>query len=257
MSASSALRSQYSDRLNRIQEELLLALASVRYMRANLNKPEIDRLSEFAPPKRAALAGLEKRLEETYFIRLTAEFEDVLKDYPSDYYPAIAVPDNANFDWLISRVFRPKKIIQPALRVQIDEVRRFRNALAHRGEKAQPVPFAIGLRLAAPEPVAEIAAGAAPPEKKTEVRKQKTENRRNARVYAIRGRFSNLADRIFSSVLWLLTSGLSPMRVTRPAGRSACRSAGQPARRRSRWSGERTAYWSGRRCPARFSILCG
>ena len=141
-----ALRSQYSDRLNRIQAELKLTLASVHYIRVHLDSQEISRWAEFALVKRATLIAIEERLEDTYFIRLTAEFEGILKERLSAYYPAIAVPDNANLDWLISRVFRPKKTVQPALRVQIDAVRKYRNAIAHRGEKPPKISLALALQ---------------------------------------------------------------------------------------------------------------
>ena len=141
-----ALRSQYSDRLDRLRAELALTLASVCYIRDNLNRPEISRLAEFAAVKRAATVGIEERLSDTYFIRLTAEFEGILKDYLSEYHPIIAVPDNVNFDWLISWVFRPKKIVNPAFRLQIDAVRKYRNAIAHRGAKPALVTFAQALQ---------------------------------------------------------------------------------------------------------------
>ena len=109
MSRIPAIRSQYSDRLNRVQEELLLTDAAIRYIKTNMDRPEISRLPEFALAKRAVLDGMEERMTETYFIRLTAEFEGILNEHLNAYYPVIAVPDNANFDWLMSRVFRPKK----------------------------------------------------------------------------------------------------------------------------------------------------
>jgi len=83
-----------------------------------------------------------RNLEITYFIRLFAEFEGILKDHLTTNHPLVTVSDNPKVDWLISRVMRVESLtIDPALRRQIDLVRSYRNSIAHRSNAAAVVTF--------------------------------------------------------------------------------------------------------------------
>lgn len=78
-------------------------------------------------------------MEATYFIRLYAEFEGILKDHLATNHPAVRVPDKPKVDWLINRVIRAESIaIEPPLRAKMNAVRDYRNALAHRKQKIVP-----------------------------------------------------------------------------------------------------------------------
>ncbi len=94
---------------------------------------EVLRLS----PRDLASAG--RNVEQTYFTRLFAEFEGILKDHLASNHPSVVVSDKATVDWLIRRTTQRETVkITPLLRGRIDAVRSHRNAIAHRGRN--PVP---------------------------------------------------------------------------------------------------------------------
>jgi hypothetical protein len=74
-------------------------------------------------------------LEVTYFVRLTAEFEGVLKDHLRSNHPAIAIPvrrSDWTVDWFISRLVQREKLqITAELRHKLNEIRDYRNSIAH------------------------------------------------------------------------------------------------------------------------------
>ncbi len=59
-------------------------------------------------PKDFVLAN--QNLEATYFIRLYAEFEGILKDHLATNHSRIKVPEKPRVDWLISRVIQAESI---------------------------------------------------------------------------------------------------------------------------------------------------
>lgn len=70
--------------------------------------------------------------KKTYFIRLFAEFEGLLKEHLSTNHPTLSVPDKPKVDQLITLVVKADAIlVDPALRREINKVRDYRNALAH------------------------------------------------------------------------------------------------------------------------------
>lgn len=74
-----------------------------------------------------------RNAEQTYFIRLYAEFEGILKDHLATNHSHVRVPDKPKVDWLISRVLQLEGIsLEQPLRLRLDLVRDYRNSIAHR-----------------------------------------------------------------------------------------------------------------------------
>ena len=121
----------YIQRLRSVQTELAAVRAALAYIERNWQKQDVYldvnvlTLGDFG---RAA-----RRAEATYFIRLYAEFEGILKDHLETNHPRVAVPDKPKVDWLISRVIRAEGIaIGQPLRLKMDTVRDYRNMITHR-----------------------------------------------------------------------------------------------------------------------------
>jgi len=90
----------------------------------------------------------QERVEETYFVRMYAEFEGILKDHLTTNHPKVSVPDRPKVDQLISAVLKAEKVtIDPALRAKLDAVRDYRNSIAHSARRpgAVFVPFVDAL----------------------------------------------------------------------------------------------------------------
>lgn len=89
----------------------------------------------------------ELHLEATYFIRLYAEFEGVLKDHLATNHPRVKVPEKPKVDWLLSRVLQVEALsLEQPLRVRLDAVRDYRNSITHRARRViLQVSFADGL----------------------------------------------------------------------------------------------------------------
>ena len=78
-------------------------------------------------------------MEVTYFVRLYAEFEGILKDHLATNHPAVVVPDKPKVDKLISlRVKAEGFTLDPALRHKMETVRDYRNSVAHRVRASAP-----------------------------------------------------------------------------------------------------------------------
>lgn len=97
-----------------------------------------------APSSRDGFVEAANRLEETFFVRLTAEFEGVLKDHLRSNHSHINVVDNPKVDWLINKVKKVEAFrISPALQRKLQEARDYRNIIAHQdaGRGVARVPF--------------------------------------------------------------------------------------------------------------------
>jgi hypothetical protein len=82
-----------------------------------------------------------RNLERTYFIRLYAEFEGILKDHLVSNHPAqaFAEEDRPRVDDVIARVRQAENLtINPRLRDKLDAARDYRNSIAH--SRRTPVP---------------------------------------------------------------------------------------------------------------------
>jgi hypothetical protein len=70
----------------------------------------------------------------TYLIRLSAEFEGILKHHLVSNHPDVAVSKDAKVDWLVSRVLKAEGLkLDAVLRSNLKSVRDFRNGFAHSG----------------------------------------------------------------------------------------------------------------------------
>lgn len=138
----------YVRRLDRIREEYLAASGALAYVSAFwhahnvFNFPALEVVG-IEDVRRAA-----GDLEATYFIRLFAAFEGVLKEHLAKNHPAVRVADDASAAWLIDRVAaRQGPPVGTPLRARVHDVRRYRNSLVHAGGRTPAfvsLPEALG-----------------------------------------------------------------------------------------------------------------
>lgn len=127
----------YIRRLRVVQTEFNSARDAIGYVLRNWQKHGIDAEMPRLRPNHFNEAGA--NMEMTYFVRLYAEFEGILKDHLTTNHPNVAVVDKPKVDWLISQVVRAEGItINPILRRKMDDVRNYRNSIAHRTRAAVP-----------------------------------------------------------------------------------------------------------------------
>lgn len=127
----------YIRRLRAVQWEFYSAREAIGYVRRNWQKQNIYAEMPRLKPSHFDAAG--GHVEATYFIRLYAEFEGILKDHLATNHPVLAVPDKPKVDWLISRAARAEGItIDSSLRRRMDNARDYRNSIAHRTRAAVP-----------------------------------------------------------------------------------------------------------------------
>ena len=75
-------------------------------------------------------------MEKTYFIRLFAEWEGILKTHLATNHPTVSVPDKPKVDGLISAILKAEGIsIDPNLRIKLILARDYRNYLVHTSTK--------------------------------------------------------------------------------------------------------------------------
>lgn len=71
-------------------------------------------------------------LDTTYFVRLYAEFEGLLKDHLLTNHPSIALPRKPKVDDVLAAVVKAEAFaIETPLRVRLNAVRDYRNSIAH------------------------------------------------------------------------------------------------------------------------------
>lgn len=140
----------YIQRLRSVQMEFNSAREAIRYVQRNWQRYDIYADLGSLKPTHFEEAG--RNVEVTYFVRLYAEFEGILKDHLATNHPAVAVPDKPKVDKpkvdkLISLVTKAEgSTVDPALRRRMDAVRDYRNSIAHRVRAAAPsVPLVDAL----------------------------------------------------------------------------------------------------------------
>lgn len=135
----------YIRRLRAVQMEFYSAQEAISYILRNWQKHNIYAEMPSLRPNHFDEAGA--NVEMTYFVRLYAEFEGILKDHLTTNHPAIPIADKPKVDWLMSRVVRAEGLtIDPILRRRLDSVRDYRNSIAHRTHAIAPaVTFADAL----------------------------------------------------------------------------------------------------------------
>ena len=135
----------YIRRLRSVQMEFYSAREAIGYVQRNWQKHSIYAEIPRLKPNHFREAG--GNVERTYFIRLYAEFEGILKDHLATNHPSLAVPQKPKVDWLISHVVRTEgAALDPLLRRKMDGLRDYRNSIAHRTRATVPaVTFAEAL----------------------------------------------------------------------------------------------------------------
>ena len=117
--------------------EFNAAREAIGYVRRNWQKQSIFVEMPRLKPSHLDEAG--GHVEATYFIRLYAEFEGILKDHLDTNHPSVPVPDKPKVDWLISRVIRTETLTADTiLRRKMDRLRDYRNSIAHRTRATIP-----------------------------------------------------------------------------------------------------------------------
>ena len=105
----------YIQRLRGVQREFNSAREAIRYVQRNWQRYDIYADLPGLKPANFEEAG--RNAEVTYFVRLYAEFEGILKDHLATNHPAVAVPDKPKVDKLIGLVAKAEGfILDSALR---------------------------------------------------------------------------------------------------------------------------------------------
>lgn len=124
----------YIYRLRAIQFELAAAREALSFVERHWQSHGIYREIDLLRPRDFAQAS--RHIEETYLIRLYAEFEGVLKDHLTVNRPHIQLPDRPRVDWLLSRVEQTENIsVELPLRQRMNLVRDYRNSIAHQDQR--------------------------------------------------------------------------------------------------------------------------
>lgn len=127
----------YIERLRTVQMEFNSTREAIRYVQVNWQKYDIQRDVTALKPAHFDHAG--RNIEITYFVRLYAEFEGVLKDHLATNFPAVTVTAKPKVDALITLVLKAEGfVLDPALRRKMDHVRDYRNSIAHRAHASAP-----------------------------------------------------------------------------------------------------------------------
>ena len=107
----------YIQRLRAIRSEFEAARQAIAYVQRNWQKYNI--FAELSRLNPADFAEAGSHVERTYFIRLYAEFEGILRDHLATNHPSMTVPDKPKVDWLVTRVAKAEGFkIDPNLRLQ-------------------------------------------------------------------------------------------------------------------------------------------
>ncbi len=135
----------YIQRLRAVQMEFNSAREAISFVQRNWQKYDI--YADLVRLKPAHFDEAGRHVEMTYFVRLYAEFEGVLKDHLAMNHPTVIVADKPKVDKLIRLVLKAENItLDPNLRRKMDNVRTYRNSIAHRAHAAAPsVPFVDAL----------------------------------------------------------------------------------------------------------------
>lgn len=126
----SGMSSTYIQRLRGVQSEYDAIKMSITFFEQYRGKEHPQQIGTVTPRD---FVRAELNLEATYFIRLYAEFEGILKDHLATNHRRIKVPDKPKVDWLLSRVLQAEGFsLEPLLRARLDAVRDYRNSVTHR-----------------------------------------------------------------------------------------------------------------------------
>lgn len=129
------MSNQYIQRLRAIRDEYEAARQGIAYVNTHWDRYDIYRETEMKEltPKNFQRAA--RYLLSTYLLRLTAEFEGILKSHLQTNHPSLSIPQNPKIDQLISKVSRAEEFsVDPTLRTNLAAVRDYRNQFVHSGE---------------------------------------------------------------------------------------------------------------------------
>lgn len=125
-----------------VRHELDAARVAIAYVERNKSKLNDEPEVRDVAVKHIRLAL--NNLEDTYIIRLFAEFEGILRDHLP---PRAGHPDRRAIYDLINRVALRHRIPDP-MRDAVQDVREYRNLLAHRGNAhARTIAFQSALSI--------------------------------------------------------------------------------------------------------------
>ncbi len=128
------MSSVYIQRMRGVQAEYGAVTTTLSFFEQHQKEQQITQQKGTLTPRDFVRAEL--NLEATYFIRLYAEFEGVLKDHLTTNHPHVKVPEKPKVDWLLNRVLQLEELsLEQPLRMRLDAVRDYRNSITHRGRR--------------------------------------------------------------------------------------------------------------------------
>lgn len=137
----------YIQRLRGIRDEYEVARQSLAYVNQNWDGKSLFNSAFFQGIEEKTVNTAIQNIEVTYFVRLFAEFEGILKDHLQTNHPAVKVPAKPKVDDLIALAVKQKplkvasELRKSELRKKVDDIRNYRNAIAHLSYGVVPIPF--------------------------------------------------------------------------------------------------------------------
>jgi hypothetical protein len=127
------MSSKYIQRLRAVRGEYEAAKQGIAYVNKKWDQYDIARDVSGVTPK--DFRRVNEYLFATYLIRLSAEFEGILKYHLRSNHPGVPIPKDAKVDWLISKVSKQEDFkAGKNLRENLEKVRTYRNNFAHSGQ---------------------------------------------------------------------------------------------------------------------------
>ena len=124
----------YIQRMRSVQAEYSAVATTLTFFEQHRKEQQVTQQTGTLTPGDFVRAEL--NLEATYFIRLYAEFEGVLKDHLAANHAHIKVPEKPKVDWLLTRVLQMEALsLEQPLRMRLDAVRDYRNSITHQVRK--------------------------------------------------------------------------------------------------------------------------
>ena len=134
---------QYILRLRAVRGEFEAAKQGISYVNKKWDQHGIARDVSGVTPKdfRRVNEYVNEYLFATYLIRLSAEFEGILKSHLTSNHPTVLIPKDAKVDWLTSKVSKQEAFkVDRSLRDNLEKVRTYRNYFAH-SDQLPPATF--------------------------------------------------------------------------------------------------------------------
>lgn len=124
---------QYIQRLRAVRGEFEAARQGIAFVNQNWHKYNVYQDVTDVTPANFQRAG--EYVFATYLIRLSAEFEGILKHHLTSNHPGIPISKDVKVDWLISKVSKAEGFkVDPVLRTNIEKVRNYWNDFVHSGQ---------------------------------------------------------------------------------------------------------------------------